>query len=314
MATATSIILHHYSASPYAEKIRLALRLKNLAWSSVDIPMMMPKPDLTALTGGYRKTPVMQIGADIYCDTNLILDELETRFKLPTLALPGHEGLSDMVSAWAADWFQQSVSIIFAALVDVMPAEFVEDRRAMAGGTLDVDGMKLSAPMVKDQWRSNLNMLEQRLIGAQITGAGDFMIGAKPGLVDIHAHFNIWWMGQAQPDFLAACLQSTPHVKDWFERISDHKGQSPEPLSAEEAIDIALSAAPRLKPASTSGELRDIQPGETVAVAPSDSGRDWVEGDLVIANAQRVIIARQDERAGNLHVHFPRVGYYLRRV
>lgn len=38
----------------------------------VEIPVIMPKPDLMALTGGYRKTPVLQVGADIYCDTALI--------------------------------------------------------------------------------------------------------------------------------------------------------------------------------------------------------------------------------------------------
>ncbi|MDH3509928.1 MAG: glutathione S-transferase N-terminal domain-containing protein, partial [Gammaproteobacteria bacterium] len=65
----TDIILHHFDLSPFAEKIRLALGFKNLSWRSVQIPLIMPKPDLTALTGGYRKTPVMQIGADIYCDT-----------------------------------------------------------------------------------------------------------------------------------------------------------------------------------------------------------------------------------------------------
>jgi glutathione S-transferase len=48
-----------------------------LAWGSVEIPVIMPKPDLTALTGGYRKTPVLQIGADIYCDSQLIMRELE---------------------------------------------------------------------------------------------------------------------------------------------------------------------------------------------------------------------------------------------
>src|SRR5271165_1090127 len=61
----TDIILHHYETSPYSEKVRLGLGLKGLAWASVEIPVIMPKPDLTALTGGYRKTPVLQIGADI---------------------------------------------------------------------------------------------------------------------------------------------------------------------------------------------------------------------------------------------------------
>ena len=66
------LVLHHYPESPYAEKVRRILGFKGLAWKSVTIPMMMPKPDLLALTGGYRKTPVLQIGADVYCDTDLI--------------------------------------------------------------------------------------------------------------------------------------------------------------------------------------------------------------------------------------------------
>ena len=64
----SEIILHHYPLSPFAEKTRVALGIKGLAWRSVIIPQIMPKPELMPLTGGYRKTPVMQIGADIYCD------------------------------------------------------------------------------------------------------------------------------------------------------------------------------------------------------------------------------------------------------
>ena len=50
----TDIILHHYAVSPFAEKLRIALGLKRAAWLSVDIPSVMPKPDLMPLTGGYR--------------------------------------------------------------------------------------------------------------------------------------------------------------------------------------------------------------------------------------------------------------------
>ncbi|MEM6556814.1 MAG: glutathione S-transferase N-terminal domain-containing protein, partial [Pseudomonadota bacterium] len=89
MADAQSIILHQFDRSPFSEKIRLALRIKNLAWAAVEIPSIMPKPDLLPLTGGYRRTPVMQIGADIYCDTQLMLIELERRNKIPMLNLPG---------------------------------------------------------------------------------------------------------------------------------------------------------------------------------------------------------------------------------
>jgi hypothetical protein len=63
------IILHHYATSPFSEKVRLVLGYKKLAWKSVHIPSIMPKPDVLALTGGYRRTPFMQIGSDIYCDS-----------------------------------------------------------------------------------------------------------------------------------------------------------------------------------------------------------------------------------------------------
>ena len=73
----TELILHHYPASPFAEKIRLVLGFKQLPWKSVIIPSVMPKPDGVALTGGYRRTPSLQIGADICCDTSLICEVLE---------------------------------------------------------------------------------------------------------------------------------------------------------------------------------------------------------------------------------------------
>ena len=70
-------ILHHYQTSPFSEKVRLVLGYKNLAWRSVLVPSIMPKPDVLALTGGYRKTPFLQIGADVYCDTELMCEVLE---------------------------------------------------------------------------------------------------------------------------------------------------------------------------------------------------------------------------------------------
>ena len=96
----TDIILHHYETSPYSEKVRLGLGLKGLAWESVEIPVIMPKPDLTALTGGYRKTPVLQIGADIYCDSQLIMRELERLHPSPSFYPAGH-GAADALAWWA---------------------------------------------------------------------------------------------------------------------------------------------------------------------------------------------------------------------
>src|ERR1044072_9566675 len=87
-------ILHHYDFSNYSEKVRIALGYKSAHWYSVTVPSVLPKPDLVALTGGYRHTPVLQIGADIYCDTRLIADELDRRFPERPLLLPQTRGLA----------------------------------------------------------------------------------------------------------------------------------------------------------------------------------------------------------------------------
>ena len=96
----SNIILHHYPTSPFSEKVRLVLGYKNLSWQSVVIPMIMPKPDVVALTGGYRKTPFMQIGADIYCDSALICDVLEQLHPTPTLYPAHQKGVARILAQW----------------------------------------------------------------------------------------------------------------------------------------------------------------------------------------------------------------------
>src|ERR1041385_4464954 len=126
----TDIVLHHYESSPYSEKVRLGLGLKGLAWASVEVPQIMPKPDLTAMTGGYRKTPVMQIGADIYCDSQLIMREVERRFPNPTMA-PTGKGLPFGLGFWGDRlFFMATVPVIFGEIGHMVPEAFKKDREA----------------------------------------------------------------------------------------------------------------------------------------------------------------------------------------
>ena len=113
-ATAQSIILHQYDISPFSERVRVAFGIKGLDWFACDEPIIMPKPELLALTGGYRKIPVMQIGADIYCDTQIILRELERRFPAPTLFPGSDKGLGWGVAMWTDRiFFQAAVAARF---------------------------------------------------------------------------------------------------------------------------------------------------------------------------------------------------------
>ena len=315
MTDARSIILHHYQTSPFSEKIRLALRLKNLAWTSVDIPVIMPKPDLIPLTGGYRRTPVMQIGADIYCDTSIILREIEKRFHEPPLTSPGHEGLHSMVGIWAdRQWFQASVAVIFGTIGDHVTEEFKQDREELSGRPFNTDAMKAAAPMMKDQWRAMLMWVEERLEAGRGAGTGAWMFGSKPGLIDVHAYMNIWFVKNTVPAFVDSCLKDAPRTLDWYNRLNEYEGQEPETLSSAEAVEIAFAAAPRLVATWAGEEPQGFAPGDHVAVAPDDYGQDWVTGELVCASPQRITIQRKDDRAGTVHVHFPRAGFLVRRA
>lgn len=95
------ILFHQYDSSPFSEKVRVCLGIKKLAWAAVDQPVIMPKPGLVALTGGYRRIPVMQIGADVYCDSQLIVRELERRYPEPTLFPQGDRGLAYANAMWS---------------------------------------------------------------------------------------------------------------------------------------------------------------------------------------------------------------------
>ena len=164
-------ILHHFEASPFSEKIRVIFGFKQIAWQSSLIPRIMPKPDLMPLTGGYRRTPVMQIGADVYCDTAIIMRELERRFPAPTLFPGGNAGLPWIVGQWTdRAFFLSTVNLVFGSLGDKVPQEFIEDRTRLRGAPFDVKAMTAGLPHHRAQVRAHLGFIEAQLKAARGTG------------------------------------------------------------------------------------------------------------------------------------------------
>ena len=81
----SNLILHHYWGSPYAEKIRRILGYKKLTWRSLEITPTPPRPSLEPIFGGFRRTPVLQIGSDYFCDTRLIAEVIDREVPSPSL-------------------------------------------------------------------------------------------------------------------------------------------------------------------------------------------------------------------------------------
>ena len=297
----SEIILHHYEGSPYAEKIRLALGRKSLPWRSVETPMVMPKPDHVELTGGYRRVPVLQIGADVYCDTHCIVRVLDRLYPDPPLVPRGRETVEHALSRWAETTFMLGVHALFA-LGGVFTAEFVEDRKkTMVPPGLNLDSLKVVLPTRLLQIRANLERLER-----QLSDGRAFLLGAEPSLSDLSA-FHPLRLIAAQPR-LEALLAPPRRLSAWAERVRAIGHGKPTPLSSAEAIAIARAA----EPVAFEGEPvlpEGMQLGDRVLILADEYGSGAVAGTLAASGLDEIAVRRQTERAGELVVHFPREEY-----
>jgi glutathione S-transferase len=294
------LILHHYDASPFSEKVRVVLGIKALPWRSVIIPNIMPKPDLVPLTGGYRRTPVMQVGADVFCDTQVILAEIERRH-------PGFDGgLAWAVNLWADRlFFQATVPIIFGALGDMVPDAFIKDREKLSGRPFDPAAMKMVAGPLRGQWRAQAGWIE-----AELAASGKpWLSGDTPGLADAAAFMNIWFLQGALAPVAGELLKGLPRTIDWKTRVAAIGHGTRSELDSKDALAIAKAATPAGDIVHDIDDPLGAAPGAKVFVMADDYGRDRIEGDLIAANPERIVIARQTDDLGVLNLHFPRAGY-----
>ncbi|MAC33860.1 MAG: glutathione S-transferase [Haliea sp.] len=301
------LILHHFDISPFAEKIRLALGLKQLAWQSVQIPMVMPKPDLTELTGGYRKTPVLQVGADIYCDTQRIALELERRFPQPSLFPGQSRGLCLALAHWSDVAFFRPGAALSLGTNDALPEDILRDRRAFFS-FIDFQSLPQSLPHYLAEFRSQLALLDDMLADGRA-----FLLGGQPGWADILGVFPVW-MCRGNIRDGDALLAEFAGLAAWEKRVNALGHGSRQELSAEEALAIARSTVP-----ATGGEIDEHDPlglrrGDPVRVTSQDYGAVPVEGVLESLTVSEVALRRHGERVGEVVVHFPRAGYHVEKT
>jgi glutathione S-transferase len=305
-------VLHHYPVSPFAEKARLMLGFKRLAWKSVQIPLIMPKPDLVALTGGYRRTPILQLGADIYCDTALIARVLERLAPAPSL-FPKGESYALTAAAQYADTvlFWNTVPVGFQPGAGMMKMFFKD----ATPESLAAFGKDRSA------YRANLRRgpaHECRAILAGLLGkieaqlAGSFLFGAEPCYADFSLYHALWpvWL----PEDIRPMLAPHPRILGFMERMTAFGHGTPSELTSGGAIELAKSSTPEPVKNAVALETNGIALGAQASVMPVDTGLDPVVGELLQASADEIVIRRTDPRAGTVHVHFPRFGYQLTKA
>jgi len=308
----SELILHHYPTSLFAEKARLMLGYKGLSWRSVIVPSILPKPDLTTLTGGYRKTPVLQVGADIYCDTALIAHRLEAEKSSPSFYPQGQEFTAASLANWADTvLFLHSVSLVFqpaslAVRFAKVPPEavkaFVADRSTFFDGG---SATRLPLELAQHQWPTLMSRLE-----TQLERNGDFLLGV-PSIADFSVAHTLWFLKQTP--VTAPLVDDYPAVSAWYQRVIGFGHGAASELSPADAIEIARQAMPAPLPDETFTDPNGFNVGDQVSVSAVDYGVDPVEGELVFNGREEIIVRREDERAGTLHVHFPRYGFRIEK-
>ncbi|MBD1588842.1 glutathione S-transferase family protein [Pseudomonas typographi] len=301
----SDIILHHYDVSPFSQKVRRMLAFKELPWRGVTIANTLPKPLLVPLTGGYRRTPVLQIGADIYCDSRLITAKLDELQPSPALVPESSRGQIEILSDWSesrAFWW--TLLPIFADLMPILPDEFVADRVSMLA-SLTREQVQADAPHAFDQFQFVLDNLE-RILSQQ-----PFMVGTSFTSADAACSHTLLYTVHSPRVY--AAVQQRPRVAAWLERVNAVGVERCEEMSAEEALDIACTANPVDIAPYLDDFIQDVSLGDAVVVQPDDYGCVPVTGTLARATRTELVILRESATLGRTAVHFPRLGFKMTR-
>jgi glutathione S-transferase len=297
----TDLILHHYDASPFTQRVLRMFGIKGLEWRSVTTPMMPPKDDLLALTGGYRGTPVLQLGADVYVDSQRIARELETRYPQPSLFPDGNAGITYAAVKWADAFFRAGLHLAIGVTSPLWPAEFRQDRQGLFPD-IDFDGVDLAH--ARSQMLAHAGFIEQQLADGRA-----FLLGGAPGLIDIHA-WTVPWFTRASVPGVNELLAPFTRMQAWEERVAALGEGRRVDCTASAAFEIARASRPLA--CSVSGhEAEALQAGRLVEVSPDDTRRGAVRGRLVALDWNEIGVAREHAQCGAVVVHFPRLGYRI---
>lgn len=303
------LILHHYDFSNFAEKARLMLGFKGLAWRGIEQPPVAPKPNLTPLTGGYRRIPVLQEGADLWCDTRLIARELERRVALPTLFPPETIGAAQAIAWWAEHQLMRPMALYVSGInADHMPAGLHEDRAHIHGVPVpSVEAVRAAAmrnlPLVRPQLGWLADMLKD--------GRG-YLLGERPCIADFACYHVVWFLRGRKIDCRPE-LEPYPRLIAWRNRMASIGHGQPTDAPPEEGLAIARTSKP-VSPRPSHPEDGDPGPGEWARVRAADNAKDWVEGEVLFVDAEEISLLRSDPQVGHVAVHFPRLGYHWRRM
>ena len=136
-----------------------------------------------------------------------------------------------------------------------------------------------------------------------------FLLGDRPGAIDAQFYHVIWFV-RGRWDGGPAMLSEFASLVRWEDRVRAIGHGEMREMTPEDAIARAAACEPLAQTGEILNDPQGLTAGMKVTVSPDlDGGEQPVEGAVVAADAETITLAREDEEAGALHVHFPRRGY-----
>lgn len=301
-------IFHHYPQSPIAEKIRMTFGIMDLEWQSVQIPRIPPKPLLMPLTGGYRRTPVLQIGADIFCDSQAIALQLGLQSSHASTFHPLNKALDLIIGSFGETiLFGLTVRVVLTTSIGVAPEEFIKDRGSLyfePGWT--IQEMKASLPSILLQLESAFDLINRHL-----QENGPFMNGNSPSYADAVVQHCAWFLcgrWESGNDFIkpfdALCKQ-----RELITSLGHGKSHD---ISAELALEIANEHSPNAPIGIKSLQAGSLTQGQKVKIRPNGNTSDPdVIGMLRYVDKRKIVIDYAHKDVGQVAIHFPLLGYQI---
>jgi len=310
----SDLILHHYPESPFSEKIRLLLGYKVADYQGVHIPMIMPRPDLMPMTGGYRRTPVLQAGADIYCDTAIIARLIDREYPDNSIFPEELEAASGAMAHWTDTFFfRVTVAVAFQPKGlkhnpvfqdEEAAAAFAKDRAELTGGS---PALSMDFETAQPYFLMHMKRLDN-----QLSDGRRFLFGDMPTIADFSTYHCCWFIYSNEA--IRDVFEPFKIVLTWFERMSAFDNAAEKEISGKEALKIARESGPQKETRIAAMNVDGLSAGDTVEVMPIDYGFNPVRGRLQVASLEELVVLREDNDVGEVAVHFPRLGFQLKKV
>jgi glutathione S-transferase len=300
----SQVILHHYPLSPYSEKIRLALGLAGVSWNSVEIPVWTPRPKLTPMTGGYRRTPILQIGAEFYCDSLHILRAIEQLGTSSALYPRGQEGLAKALGWWIEKGSFMNAVCLTIGNMPGLPQELIDERRPLFRVNLDPEVLRPKRALYLQRVNAHLAWLAEVLADSR-----QFILGKDPSAADLSAYHPIWFARQNGGPEVNQLISFPTLIDPWYKRIAGiGHGQFSE-MTPDQAIEVASVNEPS-EPSQWTSEAQyvGLRRGDWVSVTPDDYGNS-VYGSVLAWTPDEIVVRHEDPSVGKVNLRFPRVGF-----